>query len=549
VPFDPTQIGAYGGDGNYSYYVSGGAGVCYFNGLYTGMAIPETITVTDGHNCSAQFNSGILYVDDQYDFTFVSQTNASCPNGSDGTYTGAVVDMSGLECNSGWSLGVIGTSTSYSYATNGSNNIQIVLTGLAPDTYTYTISGPDPCSPYTNGTFTINAGGSLPSGIEYDTICHGGSFTWNGNSYSQSGSFIDTLIGASVGGCDSIDNLTLTILPALSSNLYDTLVTGDTLYAGGHAYTRSGIYYDTITGTHGCDSMLTIYLYVGSTATFANLFDTVCQGFSIVIGNHTYTISGTYIDTLTGTYGGDSIVTLNLVINQALLSNSVDTICQGSSVTVGIHTYSQSGTYVDTLTSVGGCDSVHALELTVLPVVTPSIYISVSHGPVIAGMQTDTFTASSADCTDPYYSWYRDIVPLGIHSTVAVVTYPAGTQDSISCEIYCNNECQTEAHVSSNSIYTGITDQIASIQSVDIYPNPTQGSFNMDINATAVSSKDARISVTDMVGQNILSMPVTLHSGHTHEVIYLGEKAVSGVYLIQLTVEGQSLYYRIVLDK
>jgi hypothetical protein len=366
-------------------------------------------------------------------------------------------------------------------------------------------------------------------------------------SYSSGGTYIDTLVGSL--GSDSVVTLTLTVYPTVSVNLYDTLVTGDTLYAGGQAYSQSGIYYDTLTSTHGCDSIINLYLYVASSTTFAHLFDTLCQGFSVVIGNHTYTISGTYVDTLTGTYGGDSIVTLNLVINQALLSNSIDTICQGSSVTVGIHTYSQTGTYIDTLTSAGGCDSLHALELTVLPVVTPSITISVSHGPVIAGMQTDTFTASSADCADPYYSWYRDIVPLGLHSTVAVVTFPVGTQDSISCEVYCNNECAVETSIFSNSIFTGINAQIASIQSVDIYPNPTQGSFNMDINVSAISSKDVLISVTDMVGQNILSMPVTLHSGHTHEVISLGEKAVSGVYLIQLTVDGQSLYYRIVLDK
>jgi hypothetical protein len=653
LSFDPTILGVSGGDGNYSYNVISGTSNC--NTFPAGTYVPYTINVTDGQNCTAQFNASEVYVDDQFDYTFFSQTDASCPNATNGTYTGTIVDNTNQECAFTWNLTVSGSLTSYYYTTSGSSvGGQITLSGLAPDTYTYTIIGSDLCSPNNGGSFTIGAGGNAPSGTEYDTICYGTSLTWNGTSYNQAGSYTYTISGGSVSGCDSIDNLSLTILPALSStlydtissggsvqigtqtysqtgvytatitgsygcdsvvtlnlyvsgstsvtytdlfdticqggsvtvgnisysssgtyidtltgslssdsvvtlsltvypnvsvNLYDTLVTGDTLHLGGQAYSQSGIYYDTLTSTHGCDSIINLYLYVAPASTFANLFDTVCQGFSVVIGNHTYTISGTYVDTLTGTYGGDSIVTLNLVINRALLSNSVDTICQGSSVIVGLHTYSQSGTYVDTLTSVGGCDSIHALELTVLPVVTPSIYISVIHGPLISGMQTDTFTASSADCPDPYYSWYRDIVPLGIHSTVAVVTYPAGTQDSISCEVYCNNECQTVTHAFSNNIYTGINDLIASLQSVDIYPNPTQGTFNMDINASIINSKDAQITVTDMLGQNVLIMPVTLHAGKTHEVISLGEQSVSGIYLIQLTLDGQSLYYRIVLDK
>jgi hypothetical protein len=70
----------------------------------------------------------------------------------------------------------------------------------------------------------------------------------------------------------------------------------------------------------------------------------------------------------------------------------------------------------------------------------------------------------------------------------------------------------------------------------------------MDINAPSITVKDAQISVIDMVGQSIVTRPVTLHTGANKEMISM-TVAASGVYIVQLTVDGQSLYYRLVLDK
>ncbi len=239
----------------------------------------------------------------------------------------------------------------------------------------------------------------------FDTICSNSAVTFGGHTYSQPGIYHDTLL--TVSGCDSIVILNLTVNPTSSINLYDTLITGDTLHLNGHAYTQSGIYYDTLSNVHGCDSVQAIYLYVSTTETFAHLFDTVCQGFSVVVGNHTYTVSGTYVDTLTGTYGGDSVVTLNLTINQALLVNINDTITQGGSVTVGTNTYSQPGTYVDTLTSAAGCDSIVALHLYVVTGISPlssiqsvSIYPNPNQGSftiVVDGISSATLTAEVTD--------------------------------------------------------------------------------------------------------------------------------------------------------
>jgi hypothetical protein len=643
--FDPALITYSGGDGIYNLNpllnnttCSSGTNIEFW-----------TVVVTDGAGCSANIDAYGNYVDDQLDFLSYTQTNTSCPNANDGTYTGTIYDYTNLQCFPGYSLNVAGPNN-YAYSSGSSQvNTNLTLTNLTAGQYTYNIIGNGACSQPASGTFTIYGNTTPVSGAEYDTVCTGTPFIWNGITYTQSGIYTDTLYGASTYGCDSTATLSLVISQSVTAavydtlcsgqsyqlggssytssgiysatltsftgcdstvtlylmvnnaitsavydticsgqsyqlggssytssgiysvtltnvtgcdstvtlnllvnlspsvNLYDTLVLGDTLYIAGQGYTQSGVYTDTFASAYSCDSVVTLYLLVESSATFVNLFDTICQGFSIDLDGHSYTVSGTYLDTIRGTLA-DTVVTLHLVVDQALLSNVYDTICEGASVIAGSHTYTQSGIYVDTLSSVYRCDSVRALHLTVVPSVTPTISISVSHGPQAGGMQTDTFTAIYTDCPNPYYSWYEGIVPLGIHTAIAVVTLPVGTADSILCGINCDNECAVASHVYSNSIYTGIS-HITSIQGVNIYPNPTHGSFTMDINVQSIYSNEAQVAVTDLLGQSVLNNAFILHPGDNRQTITLAENTVSGIYIIQLSVDGQSLYYRLVLDK
>jgi hypothetical protein len=69
----------------------------------------------------------------------------------------------------------------------------------------------------------------------------------------------------------------------------------------------------------------------------------------------------------------------------------------------------------------------------------------------------------------------------------------------------------------------------------------------MDINSA--TERDAEITITDLVGQSILSKSVQLHAGSNKQVLSLDDGATSGVYIIQLHADGQSMYFRIVLDK
>jgi gliding motility-associated-like protein len=83
--------------------------------------------------------------------------------------------------------------------------------------------------------------------------------------------------------------------------------------------------------------------------------------------------SQTVLDTLKTISLCDSIVTTVLTINNAVNVANPITICTGDSIRVGSKIYFTAGTYVDTLLSSAGCDSIITSILTVLPKINSSI--------------------------------------------------------------------------------------------------------------------------------------------------------------------------------
>src|SRR5690606_24591537 len=162
------------------------------------------------------------------------------------------------------------------------------------------------------------------------TICQGQSFVFNGISYTSSVpasmGITDTLQTAQ--GCDSIVTLNLTVLPALTSTVYDTICQGQTYTFNGNTYSSSQSITATFSNAGGCDSIVTLNLTVLPALT-NTLYDTICQGQTYTFNGNTYSSTQTVTATFSSTGGCDSIVTLNLTVLPALTSTIYDTICQG----------------------------------------------------------------------------------------------------------------------------------------------------------------------------------------------------------------------------
>jgi hypothetical protein len=106
--------------------------------------------------------------------------------------------------------------------------------------------------------------------------------------------------------------LKLSQCPATSTNLAVSSC-GSYFAPDGQVYNQSGQYTSVLTNAAGCDSVVTINLTINQSSTSA-ITATSCGSYLSPTGNN-YSFSGVYTDTLTTISGCDSIVTINLAIN------------------------------------------------------------------------------------------------------------------------------------------------------------------------------------------------------------------------------------------
>ncbi|MEI8202249.1 MAG: T9SS type A sorting domain-containing protein [Bacteroidota bacterium] len=126
----------------------------------------------------------------------------------------------------------------------------------------------------------------------------------------------------------------------------------------------SGTYTLTSSINGGCVGVDSVSVIVFPTIQhFLN--PSICQGESFSVGTHSYSNSGIYLDTMSTSLGCDSIITTNLTVHPITQTTLNPVICNGETYSIGTHNYAISGTYQDTLLSSFGCDSLLTIHLTV----------------------------------------------------------------------------------------------------------------------------------------------------------------------------------------
>ncbi len=145
-----------------------------------------------------------------------------------------------------------------------------------------------------------------------------------------------------------------------SSSSSSTICQGDTAFIGSQPYTITGIHSDTLLSMGGCDSVVTLNLTVNNSSG-TNFSVTACDQY--MFNSTLLTSSGIYEDTLSSASGCDSIVTLNLTIHNTQSTVIPQTACDQYLFNSVLLT--SSGTYYDTLNTINGCDSLITLNLTI----------------------------------------------------------------------------------------------------------------------------------------------------------------------------------------
>jgi hypothetical protein len=148
-----------------------------------------------------------------------------------------------------------------------------------------------------------------------ETICQGQSYNFGSQTLNAAGSYSEVFVNSD--GCDSLVNLSLTILPTYSLNQAITLCAGESLQIGNSNYSQSGNYQTILTSQSGCDSTINTQLTVLSPLVTSEQ-QTICEGNYLVYNGDTLTIEADYDYVFQAQNGCDSTHTIQLTIENAL---------------------------------------------------------------------------------------------------------------------------------------------------------------------------------------------------------------------------------------
>jgi hypothetical protein len=255
-------------------------------------------------------------------------------------------------------------------------------------------------------------------------ICAGESYDYNGESITETGVYNFTFPGAN--GCDSIFIVYLSVFPTYDVNVEASACEGTSYDFYGTAIVASGTYVQEFTSVSGCDS--TITLNITFVESFASSFDaSICAGESYVFENDTLTDSGTYTQAYTTVGGCDSLVTLNLTVLPLSQSTTVAAICAGSTYTFNGAQYSDAGNYSALLTGANGCDSVAILQLSILPNATGSQSATICAGAAFAFQGTILTTTGVYTAVVPAANGCDSTITLTLEVLPAITGTAAAT--------------------------------------------------------------------------------------------------------------------------
>ena len=275
--------------------------------------------------------------------------------------------------------------------------------------------------------------------------CDGFSVAVNGNIYTTTGVYNDTIFGGNINGCDSIITTNLTVNPIPINSINTSICQGDSILLGGTYQTTAGTYNDTIINgsIFGCDSVIQTTLAIDNVP-INTIMATICQGDSLLAAGAYQTIPGNYYDTIPngGANGCDSLIRTVLILN-TLPTNVVNvSICQGDSVFLGGSFQTTTGIYNDTIINgaSNGCDSIIITTLTVTPLADATI---TPQSAVCSGDPSFGFTSaqsggtwSGIGITDGVLGIFSPTVAgVGSHQIIYEITGNCGDADTINITV------------------------------------------------------------------------------------------------------------------
>ncbi|MBK8405470.1 MAG: gliding motility-associated C-terminal domain-containing protein [Saprospiraceae bacterium] len=271
-----------------------------------------------------------------------------------GTYTFQTQNASGCDSTATLQLTIYSSTNSVSNITTCDhylwNNVNYTQSG----TYQYNTINSSGCDSTATLNLVIHKSDSV---LQKQTACE--TFVWNNVTYTQSGKY--TFQTVNEHGCDSIVTMDLNIV---SSTKKDTSITiCDSIMFLGKTLTSTGNYSFPLTNAAGCDSVVNLNLKINSIYYKQNV--TRCDAYVWDLNGKKFDTSGMYSEKYTNSSGCDSIYYLELTIHPKYEFTQQAEACKQYRWSLNNQLLTESGLYTIPLKTHQGCDSILSLNLTI----------------------------------------------------------------------------------------------------------------------------------------------------------------------------------------
>jgi hypothetical protein len=253
-----------------------------------------------------------------------------------------------------------------------------------------------------------------------------------------------------------------------------------------------------LTNSVGCDSILTINLTINNNPTSSNVSISACGSYTWLADGNTYTASGTYTFAGTNASGCPQNDTLVLTISNSTTSNTTASACDTYTWSADGNTYTASGTYYFSMTNAYGCTQTDTLNLTInaSPLIT---------GPTMVSLASSINLMSSGTPASPN-PWSSNNGNVSVSSSGVVQGLILGTSIITYQDLNTCSASKTIHIVDNNEL--DVTGNSVSISSGDVTPQiPDNTSFaNVKLGTSRSRTfKIDYIGVTDLIVSSITS--------------------------------------------
>lgn len=350
------------------------------------------------------------------------------------------------------------------------------------------------------------------AGVDVQTpLCD--TYTWiDGITYTSNNNTA-TYIIPNVAGCDSLVTLNLTLGTIATSFTTDVrVVCGVLLWIDGNFYvTDNNTATYTLTNAAGCDSIITLDLTVNNHSSATDV-QTACSAFTWIDGV-TYTSSTNVNYIIPNASGCDSTITLDLTITTIETTDVIET-CEDSYTWIDGNTYTTNNNTANMMfQTANGCDSLVTLDLSF-----ENIDVSTS----VSQVSLITANNSSPSATFQWVNCENNFEPIIAATDHTFAPAEIGSYAVVIEEGNCidTSDCINITTLNINSTKN-------EEEMISVFPNPTSGKVSLNLPATI---KNGTVNVIDLSGKVVQSYPIT----NKDNILSFQLNVAKGVYFLEV---------------